>query len=168
MATDPTMRVEYVEMRWMAFLQTLTLTGTPAIRHTEEARIGNLPTSPWGRVTFRPQTPIRGGRIDATYEARMMSSRLTVDLFWPNGDDGAAMDLYAPQRAASELDAALDGKALTFFDYAVPAAPVAVTGYYQRIIKPVEVEKRSGTEQYRRWRVTALIEWIGKAERVPS
>ena len=167
MPTDPTMRVEYVEMRLMAFLQTLTLTGTPAIRHTEEARIGNLPTSPWGRVTFRPQPPTYGGRIDATLDARMMSIRMTVDLFWPNGDDGAPIDLYAPQRAASELDAALDGRALTFLDYATPSSPVPVEGYYLRVIQPVAVEKRTATEQYRRWRVTALIQWIGRVERNP-
>jgi len=168
MATDATMRVEYVEMRWMAYLQTLTLTGSPAIRHAEEARIGNLPTSPWGRVTFRPQAPVYGGRIDATYDARMMSVQMAIDLFWPNGDDGAAMDLYAPRRAASELDTTLDGRALTFLDYSTPASPVAIAGYYQRIYKPTQLEKRTGTEQYRRWRVTAMIEWIGKVERVAS
>ena len=155
-------------MRWMAYLQTLTLTGTPSIRHVDEARIANLPASPWGRVTFRPQPSVRGGRFDATHDARMMSTRMTIDLFWPDGDDGVAMDLYAPQRAASELEYALDGRNLTFLDYTVPASPVAIAGHYQRIHQPVTVEKRSGTEKYRRWRVIALITWVGKVERVAS
>ena len=82
---------------------------------------------------------------------------------WQNGtfsttEQQATVDIYAADRVASEVREALLFLKLSYLDYTVPAAPVAVTDVALFCKNPPTV-RRIPDDSWRRRRVQA-VEWV--------
>ena len=165
MATDATLRTDYVEARIMGWLDGLSLTGSPEVYHADTPRSASpaTTTTPLLRASFRPLDPMRTGRWDATRSALRMAVLVVVDLFWPDNEAGEGSSYDTPAVVA-ELQNHLQYLTLSFLDYSTPSSPVTVSDAYLRVISPVVQRKLSPERPYRRWQVRAPVEWVGRVE----
>jgi hypothetical protein len=161
MTIHATARSEFVRARIMAYLAGLTLTGTPTLTDAEVPRQSG-DAGPWVRVTFNELAPLQAGRFSATQSAYRMGYLVVADVFWPHTDTQAIVDLYGPDRVASEIRDALSFKKWSFLDYSIPASPVAVSGATITIYRPPTVRPVEGEEGWRRRRVEAQAEWFAR------
>ena len=163
MATHATMRADFVEARIMAHLAGLTITGTPTVQHADAPRSAQT-APPILRASFRPLPPQHRGRFDGNSSALGMAVLVLIDLFFGDGDDGSTFNLYSPQKAAADLQCAMQYLSLSFLDYSTPASPAVVADACLRVIQPVAVSHLNPADGLRRRQVRAVVEWIGRVD----
>lgn len=110
-----------------AFLEGLTVTGTPEFRYQGDPR--KAPSTAWVRVSFDYPGGSEAGRIDGN-NATQAAVALTLDLFYPTLEDGVATSIDTLPGAVDDLTHAFRHRMLDLSDYSVdPSSPSVVSGY---------------------------------------
>ena len=160
MSVHPSARIDFAKTALLAYLQGLTLHGSPTVLDAEVAVRQGAAPPPYIRVTFDELDPTPAGCVSATQSALRMGLLLTCDLFWDRGGAAASLSPHAIDQAASELRAGLTYLSLAFYDYTVPASPVLVEGAVLRVLRPPTLRRVEPSGNLRRRRVQATVDWM--------
>ena len=163
MALHATARTEWAEARLMAWIDTLSLTGSPTVTGSDDPP-RTAAAGPWVRVTFDESANTAQGRFNSTQSARELTLMVTADILWPAPQTKApgSADLYGAQRAASELREAMQFLALDFLDYTTPASPTSVADCTITIQRVDPIRRIPDDDGFKRRQVRGFATWTAR------
>ena len=137
---DPTARTENVKARVLSYLSGLTITGSPTIADSDEPGRTNQAT-PWARVVLDFDPGFNDGDLGAQIVYRSFVL-VTIDLFFPSGDNGTSQNLYAIDLAADEYADAMRNRSLSFLNYvADPSSPATIANAEIQFDQPLIAQR---------------------------
>lgn len=153
-----------VTRRLNGWAATLSITGAPRPVYIADDRslVGPDATVRW---VLTPVGTSFEGRYSATAAAFRTTAFLTADLFWPNGEQDSASNVYAPDLAADDIKSALSRLTLTFLDYSTdPNNPTTIPDAFIQCIEVPEVRSLPSSDGYSRRQIVAEVTWIQAEE----
>ena len=149
----------------MAWVESLTLTGSPTISGADDPP-RSASSGPWVRLTFDESGNDTLGRISSTQTARQLTLLVVADVFWPAPQHVApgSDNLYGAQTIADELRDALQYQELTFLDYTIPASPAAVAGVTIKIPRVDPIRRLADDAGFRRRQIRGFAQWIARSD----
>lgn len=160
MAIDATARTANVRSRIEDYIAGLTITGSPTYLPEGVPRSTARP-SPWLRVSIDIGQGEDSGEHAAGVKAYRTPVTVTIEVMFPDGDDGRAYNMRDVDKAADDVADAFRLHSLPFLDYSVdPGAPTSVTGAPIRFFRALAPARLPPADGYVRRLVVAEGEWF--------
>lgn len=138
MTVHPSAQLRNLRGSLFAYLQGLTLTGTPTILPAEIPRSDAQP-SPWVRARIDLFGGVADGHASETQLAHSTQVLVSIDLFWRRGEAAPSYTSADIDTAASEIAAAFRRRHIPLYDYvSSPGSPAEVEGARIHFTLPVE------------------------------